>query len=74
MINSNTIHHVRKELYAEVEELVEDNSHGYNDMSEFAREAIRLHLQQVVRPNIEIIVQNRIKGALYRRRFEEIFQ
>lgn len=65
---------IRKELYAEVEELVEDKSRGYNDVSEFAKEAIRLHLERVVKPNIEIIVQNRIKGALYRRRFEEIFR
>lgn len=64
---------IRQTLYKEVEKVVADKRHGYNDISEFAWEAIRWHLQRVVTPNIEIIVQNRIKGTVYRRRFEEVF-
>lgn len=64
---------VREALYREVEEVVDEERRGYDSVTEFAREAIRLHLQRVVRPNIEIIVRNRIKGAIYRRRFEETF-
>lgn len=73
MSDSGTVS-VRQELYAAVEKMVDERPDGYRDVSEFAREAIRLHLERVVKPNLESVILNRIKGAVCRRRFKALFQ
>jgi len=60
-------------LRREIDQVVTDRRHGYATPSEFIKEAVRLHLERVVRPNLEGMLINRIEAAVYRQRFEELF-
>jgi len=63
----------RQKLYEEIQGLL---AGGMATMTYqgFAKENIRLHLERVVRPNVRLIVRNRIKSAVYRWRFEKLFR
>jgi len=60
-------------FHREIMKVVNDKRFGYATPSEFIKEAVRLHLERVVRPNLEGMLINRIEAAVYRQRFEELF-
>lgn len=64
---------IPRALRQEIDQVVADRRHGYATPSEFIKEAVRLHLERVVKPNLEGMLINRIKAAVYRQRFEELF-
>ncbi|MDD5779302.1 MAG: ribbon-helix-helix domain-containing protein [Candidatus Thermoplasmatota archaeon] len=57
----------------EIDKVVNDRRYGYANLSEFVKEAVRLHVERVVKPNLEGMLINRIEAAVYRQRFEELF-
>ncbi|MDD3493236.1 MAG: ribbon-helix-helix domain-containing protein [Candidatus Thermoplasmatota archaeon] len=60
-------------LRREIDQVVTDRRHGYANPSEFIKEAVRLHMERVVKPNLEGMLINRIEAAVYRQRFEDLF-
>lgn len=65
---------VPKALHREIKKAVSDPSKGYDSIAEFAKEAIRLHLHRVVKPNIESITLTRLQRAIYNRWFNQVFR
>lgn len=65
---------VRKALRQEIKKVVDDSRRGYDSIGEFAKEAIRLHLHRVVKPNIENITLSRLQRAIYNRWFRQVFR
>jgi len=57
---------VPRALHREIAQVVTDRRHGYRSVSEFIREAVRLHLERVVRSNLEGLLVSRIEAAVYR--------
>lgn len=61
---------IRKELLGEVRRVIAGQRLGYLSVAEFMKEAIRVHLEQVVRPDIPLIIRNRVTNKIYRQRFK----
>ncbi|MGC9554074.1 MAG: ribbon-helix-helix domain-containing protein [Thermoplasmatota archaeon] len=60
-------------LRQEIDQMVTDRRNGYATASEFVKEAIRLHIERVIRPNLKGMLINRIEATVYRQRFEQLF-
>jgi hypothetical protein len=65
---------VRKALHDEIKKAVGNPRRGYDSIAEFTKEAIRLHLHRVVKPNIENIALTRLQRAIYTRLFRQVFR
>ena len=65
---------VRKALHEVIKKAVSDPRRGYDTIAEFTKEAIRLHLHRVVKPNIENITFSRLQRAIYNQWFRQVFR
>ncbi|MFO8133491.1 MAG: hypothetical protein R6U10_06145 [Thermoplasmatota archaeon] len=65
---------IRKELHEEVQRVIADQRLSYLSVTEFMKEVIRVHLEQVVRPDIQRIIRNRVTNKIYRQRLKELFR